>query len=65
MNEPKEFDIIIGERLQTLEEFLGLKPKEMANIGGCSRATYYRYRKGESEPTISFLYKILKNEKKN
>jgi len=43
---------------------LGLKPLEMASLGGCSRATYYRYRKGESSPTIEFLNGILSHEKK-
>lgn len=64
MNNIKNYKKIIGDRLATLEEILGLKPKKMADIGGCSRATYYRYRKGESEPTMSFLNNILKNETK-
>lgn len=50
-------------RLKKLETVLGLKPAEMASLGGCSRATYYRYRNGESEPTLDFLKRILKHEK--
>lgn len=51
-------------RLEKLESVLELKPSEMASLGGCSRATYYRYRKGESAPTVQFLNRILKYEKK-
>lgn len=35
----------------------------MASLGGCSRATYYRYRNGQSIPTLEFLNRILKYEK--
>lgn len=52
----------IVTRLKKLESMLGLKPAEMAKLGGCSRATYYRYRNGKSTPTLEFLNKILKYE---
>lgn len=54
---------IISNRLKRLEEILGLKPSEMADMGGCSQATYYRYRKGESTPDSIFLNNIIKNKK--
>lgn len=62
MGSLKSLNNKIGERLVIIEEVLGIKPGKMADIGGCSRATYYRYRKSESEPTISFLNNILKKE---
>ncbi|MEX0660474.1 MAG: S24 family peptidase [Balneolaceae bacterium] len=52
----------LTSRLKKLESVLGLKPTEMAALGGCSRATYYRYRNGESAPTLKFLNKLLKYE---
>lgn len=55
---------IFSKRLQELENALGLTPSKMADIGGCSQSTYYRYRKGESTPDLEFLNNILKNENK-
>lgn len=52
----------LSEKLRRLEEVLGLTPQEMANLGGCSRSTYYRYRSGESVPDLNFFRKILENE---
>jgi len=55
---------ILCERLKELENVLGCSPEEMAKMGECSRATYYRYRNGKSVPDLLFLNNILKNEKK-
>ncbi len=55
-------DKLVG-RLKKLESVLDMKPAEMAELGGCSRATYYRYRKGVSTPSLDFLNRILKYEK--
>jgi|GEM_PF-1678426 len=52
-----------NEKLIKLEEALDLKPMEMAEIGNCSRSTYYRYRNGETKPDVEFLLNILNNEK--
>lgn len=52
-----------NEKLIKLEEALDLKPIEMAEIGNCSRSTYYRYRNGETKPDVEFLLNILNNEK--
>lgn len=54
---------IISTRLKKLEEILGIKPSKMADLGGCSQATYYRYRKGESVPDSIFLNNFIKNKK--
>lgn len=53
---------IFSKRLRKLEDVLGLSPSKMAEMGGCSQSTYYRYRKGESTPDLDFLNQILKNE---
>lgn len=50
------------DRLVELEKKLDLKPSKMADIGGCSRATYYRYRNGDSSPPVKFLDNILEYE---
>ncbi|NBC27518.1 MAG: hypothetical protein GVY08_11700 [Bacteroidetes bacterium] len=50
------------DRLIELEKILDLKPSKMADIGGCSRATYYRYRNGDSSPPVKFLDNILDYE---
>lgn len=55
---------IFSERLQELEQVLGLSPSDMAEMGRCSQSTYYRYRKGESVPDLEFLNNILKNKNK-
>lgn len=49
-------------RIKKLEDVLKMTPSAMAEAGGCSRATYYRYRNGDSLPTLSFLIKILNRE---
>lgn len=54
---------VFGQRLKKLESLLELTPLEMAENGGCSRATYYRYRSGEAVPDLIFFDKILKYEK--
>jgi len=53
---------ILCDRLQELERVLGCSPQEMAEMGECSRATYYRYRNGKSVPDLLFLNNILNNE---
>lgn len=53
---------ILSQRLRELENILGLSSLEMAKMGGCSRSTYYRYKKGDSVPDLIFLMNILKNE---
>ncbi len=53
---------IFSKRLKELEKVLGLKPPDLAKMGGCSQSTYYRYRKGESTPDLEFLNNILKSE---
>ncbi len=53
-----------GNRLKTLESVLDLNPDAMAELGGCSRSTYYRYRSGKSVPDLNFIHNILKNETK-
>lgn len=55
---------ILCDRLKELEELLGCTPEEMANMGDCSRATYYRYRSGKSVPDLLFLNNILNNERR-
>jgi len=62
MDAKSHINTIISDRLQKIEQTIGIKPAEMAQIGGCSQATYYRYRKGESVPDFEFLSNILKNE---
>lgn len=64
MGDIGEKNVIISKRLKKIEELLGLSPTKMAKIGGCSQATYYRYRKGESVPDSIFLNNLIKNEKK-
>jgi transcriptional regulator with XRE-family HTH domain len=63
MGKTTKKNVIISNRLKKIEELLGLNPSEMAEIGGCSQATYYRYRKGESIPDSVFLNNIIRNEK--
>ncbi|MFH5886196.1 XRE family transcriptional regulator [Halalkalibaculum sp. DA3122] len=55
---------IFAKRLKKIEEVLGKTPIEMAKMGKCSRATYYRYRNGETNPDIGFLTELLKSENK-
>ncbi|MFH5832584.1 hypothetical protein ACG2E4_09190, partial [Halalkalibaculum sp. DA384] len=62
MSVETEENVIISNRLRKIEDILDLKPPEMAELGGCSQATYYRYRKGESVPDSIFLKNIIKNE---
>lgn len=49
----------ISNKLILLEDVLGLKPLDMAEIGGCSKASYYRYRSGNSIPGWDFLINII------
>lgn len=51
-------------RVRELEDILDMDPSGMAEAGGCSRATYYRYRNGGSMPTLDFLINILNHEKR-
>lgn len=62
MSVETEENVIISNRLRKIEDILDLKPVDMAELGGCSQATYYRYRKGESVPDSIFLRNIIKNE---
>jgi phage repressor protein C with HTH and peptisase S24 domain/DNA-binding XRE family transcriptional regulator len=50
----------ISTKLKYIEEILDLTPLEMAKIGGCSQASYYRYRSGKSTPDWKFLINIIK-----
>lgn len=54
----------ISNKLKLLEDVLGLKPTDMADIGGCSQASYYRYRSGNSVPGWDFLRNIIKYDNK-
>lgn len=53
----------LGGKLKEIEGLLDKTPAYMAKIGGCSIATYYRYRNGTSVPDSKFLNNILRNEK--
>ena len=52
---------LLSDRLKELERVLGYSPEEMATMGECSRATYYRYRSGDSVPDVLFLNNLLKS----
>jgi len=49
----------ISNKLKLLEEVLGVKPIDLAEIGNCSQASYYRYRAGKSIPGWDFLINII------
>jgi len=49
----------ISSKLNHIEKVLSLSPKKMAQIGGCSQATYYRYRNGVSVPDIGFVKNLV------
>lgn len=54
----------ISIKLKLLEDVLGLSISEMSEIGGCSQASYYRYRAGKSIPGWDFLIQIINYDKR-
>jgi len=54
----------ISNKLKLLEEVLDVKPIDLADIGNCSQASYYRYRAGKSIPGWDFLINIINYDKR-
>ena len=50
----------IDQRLRKAREALSLKPIELANSAGISKATQYNYENGQSPPDVNYLQKIQK-----
>lgn len=48
------------KKITEIEKVLDLKPDELAGLTDCSISTYYRYRNGQSKPTVEFFDKIIK-----
>jgi transcriptional regulator with XRE-family HTH domain len=50
----------VALRLREARDALSLKPMDLANAAGVSRATQYNYENGQTPPDVSYLQKVQK-----
>ena len=56
----KKYFVFIGEQVRSRRQELGITQPHLAEIAEVSLNTLYKIERGEANPTLEVLYKILK-----